>query len=65
MDYFKRFSVRKDTRLELKRKLEDKMFCKKKKKEDLISILILSSLLCIQYEVKKRRKEGEKITGNL
>lgn len=63
--------MRKETRLEeilkildLKRKLEDKMFYKKKEK-DLISIFILLLLLCTRYEIKKRQKEREKITGNL
>lgn len=51
--------------LDLKRKLEDKMFYKKKKEKDLISIFILLLLLCTRYEIKKRQKEREKITGNL
>lgn len=47
--------------LDLKRKLEDKMFYKKKKKEkDLISIFILLLLLCIRYEIKKRQKRKGK-----
>lgn len=40
--------------LDLKRKLEDKMFYKKKKEKDLISIFILLLLLCTRYEIKKR-----------
>lgn len=51
--------------LDLKKKLEDKMFYKKKKEKDLISIFILLLLLCTRYEIKKRQKEREKITGNL
>lgn len=45
--------------LDLKRKLEDKMFYKKKEK-DLISIFILLLLLCTRYEIKKRQKRKGK-----
>lgn len=59
--------MRKETRLEeilkildLKKKLEDKMFYKKKKEKDLISIFILLLLLCTRYEIKKRQKRKGK-----
>lgn len=56
--------MRKDTRLELKRKLEDKMFCKKKKKEDLISIrdyTFYHRYYASNTKLKRGEKKGKKL----